>query len=185
MKASDGHGKYWLKKFALADDHEDANGETVLDFFQAQDKARNLARGGDETSGGDRPATVAEAVDAYEDDLNARGRSPANAKNIRANLSATMAAKPVSLLTAKELRMWRNGLVKRGLKPSSANRVSKNLKAALNLAAKDDPRISTKAWDDLKRLEEHDVARNVILDRRHGEGYRGSAATPLNTASAS
>ena len=75
-----------------------------------------------------------------------------------------MAAKPVSLLTAKELRTWRNGLVKRGLKPSSANRITKNLKAALNLAAKDDPRISTKAWDDLERLEERDVARNVILN---------------------
>ena len=39
VKASDGHGKYWLKRFAIADDHEDANGETVLDFFQARDKA--------------------------------------------------------------------------------------------------------------------------------------------------
>jgi hypothetical protein len=40
----------------------------------------------------------------------------------------------------------RNGLVKRGLKPSSANRLSKSPKSALNLATKDDPRINTKAW---------------------------------------
>ena len=103
-------------------------------------------------------------MDAYEDDLKARGARRANAKNLRANLPATLGAKPVSLLTAKELRAWRNGLVKRGLKPASANRITKSLKAALNLAAKDDPRISTKAWDDLERLEERDVARNVILN---------------------
>jgi integrase len=163
VKASDGHGKYWLKRFALADDHEAANGSTVLDFFQAQDKAKKLARGDDEASGGDRPATVAEAIDAYEDDLNARGRDPANAKSLRANVSETMAAKPVALLATKELHTWRNGLVKRGLKPASANRLLKGLKAALNLAAKDDPRISTKAWDELERLQERDGARNVIL----------------------
>ena len=37
LKASDGHGAYWTKGFALADDFEDADGKNVLTFYQAQD----------------------------------------------------------------------------------------------------------------------------------------------------
>jgi hypothetical protein len=70
VKASDGHGGAWLKGFAIADDHEDANGATVLDFWQASTKARELARAGDGQT--ERPATVAEALNAYEGDLISR-----------------------------------------------------------------------------------------------------------------
>ena len=45
LKVSDGHGAYWTKAFALADDFEDADGKTVLTFYQAQDQAKKLARG--------------------------------------------------------------------------------------------------------------------------------------------
>ena len=38
---------FGLKKFALADDYEDANGETVMTYWQALDKARTLARAGE------------------------------------------------------------------------------------------------------------------------------------------
>jgi len=47
LKASDGHGAYWTKGFALADDFEDSDGKTVLTFYQAQDAAKKLARGED------------------------------------------------------------------------------------------------------------------------------------------
>ena len=61
-RAADGHGGNWTKAFAIADDFEDADdGGAVLDFWQAQDRARALARA---TEGnGDRPATVGEALD--------------------------------------------------------------------------------------------------------------------------
>ena len=36
LKASDGHGAYWTKAFALADDFEDADAKSVLTFYQAQ-----------------------------------------------------------------------------------------------------------------------------------------------------
>ncbi len=62
VRAADGHGGSWIKRFAIADDHEEANGSSVLNFWQAQDKARAIARGGE---AGDRPATIAEALDAY------------------------------------------------------------------------------------------------------------------------
>jgi integrase len=58
-----------------------------------------------------------------------------------------MLAKVVMLLTETELRDWRNGLVAKGLKLSSANRIGKSFKAALALAAKRDRRIgSGAAW---------------------------------------
>jgi hypothetical protein len=47
LKASDGHGAYWTKGFALADDFEDSDRKTVLTFYEAQDQAKRLARGED------------------------------------------------------------------------------------------------------------------------------------------
>ena len=40
LKASDGHGAYWTKGFALADDFEDSDDNNVLTFYEAQDAAR-------------------------------------------------------------------------------------------------------------------------------------------------
>ena len=42
LKVSDGHGAYWTKGFALADDFEDADGKVVLTFHQAQEQAKKL-----------------------------------------------------------------------------------------------------------------------------------------------
>jgi hypothetical protein len=44
--AADGKSGNWVKKFGVADDHEEANGEQVLTFWQAQERARKLARSG-------------------------------------------------------------------------------------------------------------------------------------------
>ena len=52
---------FGLKKFAIADDLEDANGESVQTYWQALDKARTLARAGEGSS--DALITVKEAVD--------------------------------------------------------------------------------------------------------------------------
>ena len=143
VRAADGHGGNWTKVFAIADDHEEANGTTVLNFWQAQDRAREIARGGEGT--GDRPATVAETLDHYEGNLRARGGDLGNVRRVRFNLPDTLAAKTVALLGSRELRQWRDGLVKRGMLPSSADRTARALKAALTLAADDDPRITNRA----------------------------------------
>src|ERR1700747_3874591 len=45
VKVSDGHGAYWTKAFALADDFEDSDGKNVLTFYQAQDQAKKRGRG--------------------------------------------------------------------------------------------------------------------------------------------
>jgi integrase len=144
----------WMKRFALADDHESANNASVLSFYQAQARALKLARGSEGDS--DKPVTVAEALDAYSTDLEVRGGSKYNAKSVRNHLSSAMLSKPVMLLTETELANWRNGLVAEGLKLSSANRVGKSFKAALALAAKRDKRITNgAAWKNgLKPLKQ-------------------------------
>jgi integrase len=134
----------WLRRFALADDFESANGTMVMTFWQAQKHALKMVRGSEGDS--DKPVTVAEALDAYEVDLQARGGGKYNASSVRRNLTPAMLAKPVQLLNEVELANWRNGLVTNaGLKHSSANRIGKPFKAALTLAAKRDRRITNSA----------------------------------------
>jgi integrase len=153
----------WLKRFGLADDHEDANGESVMSYWQALEKAKALARAGEGNS--EQPISVGEAVDAYETDLETRGGRKYNATQLRLHLADAMKSKAVALLTETELRDWRAGLVKKGLKPSSADRIARALKAALALAARNDKRITNAAaWKNgLKKLPDSEVARNVIL----------------------
>ena len=161
VRVADGKGGNWTKAFAVTDDHEEANGEHVLTFWQAQDKARALARGNVDDG---RPCTVAEALDRYRDNLKARGGLLGNAERVRYHLPPTIAAKPVSLLTTRELEHWRDSLVGK-IKPASVNRLCKGLKAAFNLAAKHDARITNaNAWKiGLAALPDAHNARNVIL----------------------
>ena len=117
----------------IADDHEDANGTSVLDFWQAADKARQLARGGNADAG--RPATVKRGARMTMPPILAvRGGRSTNASHPRYHLTPSLLARPVGLLTVKELRSFRNGLVN-VMKASSVNRVCKALKACLNMAA--------------------------------------------------
>jgi len=161
VRVADGHGGNWTKGFAVADDHEDADGEHVLDFWQAQDKAKSLARG---TSDDGRPCTVSQALDAYALDLKARSGLADNAQRVRFRLPPTLAAKTVALLSSRELQRLRDAMAQK-IKPASVNRLMKSLKAALNLAAKHDPRITNaNAWKiGLAALPDASRARNVIL----------------------
>ena len=165
--AADGKGGNWVKKFGLADDREEANGEQVLTFWQAQERARKLARGGrnadDEDEG--RPVTLREALDAYQADLIARGGDVHNVARVRGHLSNTLNAKTVALLTARELRRFRDSLLAKKLRASSVNRISNALRAALNLAAAHDQRINNQtAWRiGLANIFDAAQARNVIL----------------------
>jgi integrase len=163
VKAADGHGKYWTKAYAIADDYEDADGKAILTFYQAQDDAKKLARHGDAPSA-DAPVTVAGALDDYARDLAARGASATNANYPRKHLTATLLSKPVALLTQRELRLWRDGLLAT-LKPSSVNRIIGVFATALSQAAERDHRIKNQqAWlVGLATLPDAHTARNVVL----------------------
>jgi integrase len=147
VRVADGHGGNWTKRVGLADDFEDADGEHVLTWWQATERARGLARGKEADAG--RPATFADAVDAYERDLRARGADAGNARRIRGHLTSSLASKPVALLSVADLARWRDGLIAAGMKPATLTRVAKTAKAALTLAAKSDQRITNRAvWKD-------------------------------------
>ncbi len=154
----------WMKAFATADDFEDANGTDILTYHDAVDRARQLARGSGEGDS-ERPITVSEALDRYEADLKARGGSTKNVSRVRCHLPQALVTKPVSLLTARELRSWRDGLLKR-IKPTTVNRTVSAAKAALNLAASLDRYRITNAheWETgLAALPDTFESRNVIL----------------------
>jgi integrase len=154
----------WMKAFATADDFENDNGTDILTYHDAVDRARQLARGSGEGDGA-RPLTVAEALDRYEADLKARGGAAKNASRVRYHLPQAIVGKPVSLLTAHELRTWRDSLLKR-VKPASVNRTINAAKACFNLAASLDRRRINNAheWETgLAALPDTFESRNVIL----------------------
>src|SRR6478752_992255 len=121
LKVSDGHGAYWTKGFALADDFEDADGKTVLTFHQAQEQAKKLARGGDGNPG-TTPITIDGALNAYKTDLTARNANPYNAEWPRVHLTSALLSKPVAMLAATELKKWRDGLLGT-MAPATINRL--------------------------------------------------------------
>lgn len=169
VRYADGSASGWLKKFGTADDLEPADGRHVFSYDQALKQARKLARGDTDadtdTASGFAPVSVDGALSRYEDDLKARQGSVYNARMPRKHLTAALLAKPVALLSANELKKWRDSLIGGELEDSSINRMLKCLRAALNLAARHDPRIQNKdAWiTGLESLPDATNDRNVIL----------------------
>jgi integrase len=163
LKASNGHGAYWTKAIAEADDYDESNGKGILTFFEAQDVAKKLASGEDGNIG-TAPITVDGALTAYKTDLEARSANPYNAEWPRVHLTSVLVSKPVALLAATELKRWRDSLLGT-MAPSTINRLSRCLCAALELAAQHDERIQNRqAWEvGLASLPNAQEARNVII----------------------
>jgi integrase len=163
LKASDGHGAYWTKGFALSDDFEDSDGKAVLTFYEAQDAAKKLARG-ENGSADSAPIAVDGVLKDYRRDLEARNANPYNAESPRVHLTPVLLAKPVQLLTATELKKWRDSLLDK-IAPATVNRVCRCLFAALELARQHDERIQNRqAWElGLACLPDAIEARNVII----------------------
>lgn len=163
LKASNGGGEYWTQRIGDADDYEDADGKNVLTFHQAQDAAKKLARGED-CSVDTAPITVDAALKDYKRDLEARGANPYNAEHPRLHLTSVLVSKPVALLTAAEMKKWRDSLLGT-MAPSTINRLCRCVSAALALAAQHDDRIKNhQAWEvGLAGLPDASEARNVII----------------------
>jgi integrase len=166
--ANGGRGAgHWTLLIGAADDHDAANGDSVLTFWQAQQKARNLGlaarHGGD--SGG-KFGTVAEALAAYESDLKLRGGDLGNVRRVRLHLPAAVASKTVATLAARDFKPWRAALLRAELSPAAINRSNSIFKAVLNHAAAHDERIGNgRAWERaLASIPDAVQSRNVILD---------------------
>jgi integrase len=161
LRVANRKGGYQTRNIGLADDLADADGDRVLSFFQAVEHGRKLANGDAPEAGS--LLTVGAAVDEYARDLAAREAGSGNASRIRKHLPPALAAKPVAILTARELSAWRDGLLRDGLRPVSYVRLKNALVAALNLAARRDPSIRNRAaWaDGLSGVREDYASRNV------------------------
>jgi integrase len=183
VRVSDGKRANWIKAVGQADDYDDANGTSILDYWQAQDLAKDVARIGKEARTGkeaapapDKPTTLRSAIDQYEADLKTRGGDVGNAVRVRRHLGDKVADKPVTALTLNDFRKLRDGFTAkskrkdspetgRALAPSGINRLCVGLKAALNLAADRDERItSRRPWEQgLATLRDAEESRSVIL----------------------
>jgi hypothetical protein len=98
--------------------------------------------------------------------LRARGGGLANATRVRYHLPSALANKTVVMLTARDLRRWRDDLIAKGVKSANLLRIVRALRAALNLAARNDPHVKTDSWR--VGLRPADIAdthnpRNVVL----------------------
>jgi integrase len=163
-RVSDGKRGNWTKAIGHADDFDEADGTNILDFWQAQERARTIGRTEHTGTGSAKPATVADALEAYDADLKIRGGHPSNVMRVRGHVPDRLLNRAVALLTAGELRRWRDGLLT-SLKPATVKRTCAAFKAALNLAAEHDARIATRnAWQvGLAAIPDAEQTRNVIL----------------------
>ena len=187
-RVADGRGGNWTKAIGSADDYDDSDGAMVLDYWQAQDRAKEAARGGREhapaaaatTPAVEAVTTLRSALNRYEADLGTRGGDIGNAVRVRRHLTEALLGRAVADLSINDLRKWRDNLTTKNrrkpgdtgkdtpgnpLAPSGINRLITAMKAALNLAADMDDRITTRrAWEQgLASLRGAEEARNVIL----------------------
>jgi integrase len=167
LRIADGKGSSHIQSIALADDCAETNDSTILTFWQAQEAARARVKPGPIGSAPtpiQRPVTVADALDAYESDLQARDGDPSNVARARLH-TKDLLRKPIVALNAKDLSCWRNTLAKT-LAKATVNRIATCLRASLNLAMAHDERIVTdRSWKQgLKAFDNADRANNVTVD---------------------
>src|SRR3984893_6903185 len=152
-----GAGQYEVATVAIADDHSPADGASILDFFQAQRKAREvaaLAKAPAKTA-----FTVAAAMDAYFERLEHEGsRSLAEARRrARFHILPALGDILVADLTRDTISKWLTGMAGKGAdghsgqdairaNRASANRVLTILRAALNQAFRDGKVASDVPW---------------------------------------
>jgi integrase len=158
VRCADGKGGAWTQGFATADDFEDASAD-VLDFWAAQNRARELVRG--KATDASKPILVDEALTEYGRDLQIRGGGIAQVDRVRKQLTPALLARPVGQLVMRELRRWRDAQLATGLAPGSVSRSCRTFKACLNYAAAQDTSITNKsAWTlGLASLPDSHVAR--------------------------
>jgi integrase len=169
-----GDQKYTVETIATADDYEDANGERVLTFWQAQDRARELA--GRKVYTG--PFRVRDAVEAYLNYLGDRTTAYDSRLRFEKHILPVLGDTPLGELTADQIRDWHRALsrsVRRGgvldlsdpeqarKRQVSANRVLAILKAALTRAFKDGKVDSDITWRRVDSFENVARSRNRYL----------------------
>jgi hypothetical protein len=154
-------GGDWTKAIGKADDHDEVEDHPgpVLTYEQAQNEAKRVAGAG--KPGGEN--TVKAAIDRYETDLENRGGNIKVVRRVHRHMTDKLANKPVGALAQSDLSTWRDSLLTK-MKPASVNRRITVVRAALNLAADSEERITKRPWKTgLKAVAGAGQARNVTF----------------------
>ena len=180
-----GAGGYKVETIATTDDQVDSNGQDVLTFYQAQERARDVYKrltGTGEVMG---PFTVSDALADYVAHLEHTAKPTGDAKNrISIHILPSVGHIEVAKLTAKQIRAWMKAIAdapprNRGKNGSdeinyretagdeeakrrrraSTNRTLTVLKAALNRAWREGKVASDKEWRSVQPFEGADAAR--------------------------
>ncbi|MBX9905516.1 MAG: site-specific integrase [Burkholderiales bacterium] len=198
-------GKYALRAIGAADDYQDANGADVLNFHQAQDKARGLSDTV-KIDGGIvmKPDRVKDAADRYLTWFRQHRKSIKETEhNIRVHIAPALGDHLIHSLTARDIRAWHEKLASRparlrtgrlSKKPNlrapaktddekrarraTANRILSVLKAILNRAFQDGRVRDDTAWRQVRPFPKADEARIRFLT--DAEGLRLVNASPTD-----
>jgi integrase len=180
-----GDQAYAVKTIAPADDRSDADGLAILDFPQAQAKARDMmVSRANAVAGKHGPLTVAVAIEAYLDFLSMNRKTASDARyRAEALILPKLGNVEVGAITTDMIERWLRDVAKsaprlrtrKGEKQqyrepaddddalrrrkSTANRTLTILKAALNRAWRAGRVPSDDAWRRVEPFEEADAAR--------------------------
>jgi integrase len=158
FRQSDGQGGFRTRAVGSADDFDEANGEDILDFWQAQEKIKSFYQpdGVRKIS----PLTVSEAFDRYIPKLRAKNVRTAKDTEgrVKKHFFPRFRSRRVIDLSQTEIGNWHASLTKASdddeivrRSKDSANRVLSMVKAFLN-----------DAWQDKKnQIPNNDAWRNV------------------------
>ena len=180
-------GGYRADRLGIADDLSDADGVTILTYWQAVEAVRKrMAEQGRAAIESVRRLTVADALDAYIHTIEGEGRSAHAISDVRyrdrALIRPALGKLAIADLGTDRLRRWRDDLAKSaprlrtrtatnrntaprtaGMRPAPAAQApiahGPILRAALNHAFNDGKVVSDHAWRKVKPFKKVDVAR--------------------------
>ena len=180
-----GNQQYSVSVIGIANNNSDADGDTILDFAQAQNKARAYLSGARKKAG---PFTVKAALEEYFEKIEDEGKSAYDARRRIEPYVQRIVNTECDKLDARELRKWLLALSRaparlrtaKGKKQqhrdldhkdaetvrrrkATANRTWTVLRAALNFAYREGKIASAAAWERVEPFEDVDAARIRFL----------------------
>lgn len=177
-REENGKRRYTKQVLGYADDTHDANGDDILSYRQAQEKAKDKA---EELGafGSGKPYTVADAMRDYLDWFRANKKSTTTTQQaIEAHILPKLGDRVVSELTSTQIRHWLEALSKapararsstkkkkanvrqtidQRARKATANRILTILKAALNHAWRDGRVPSDREWRKVRPFKKVDA----------------------------
>ena len=189
-----GNENYVMSTIGTADDRAPADGETVLDFRQAVEKAQAWCDGQERQAQGIAPKepeayTVAQCIADYLDWYAAHRKALSTTRHaVEAHILPVFGKWQVATLTARQIRQWHQELARTPARlrvapgtaqrwkvlegpegerkrKATANRVLTIFKAALNFAFSEGRAASDEAWRRVKPFKGVDAAKISYLDQ--------------------